>query len=156
LCRAYPAAQFVIWAAQPTAGLLRIALECGVQGLLSTRLPIDEASSALLRICQGERILRFDAGSGGISPSKPLQLSARERHVLMTLAGGASNAGIAAALHTTPGTVKGCLARLFRKTGARNRRELAQLGHSLLLVSAPPKNPADAPTFDASWMLEKL
>ncbi|HEX3747124.1 MAG TPA: LuxR C-terminal-related transcriptional regulator [Bryobacteraceae bacterium] len=156
LCRAYPAAQFVIWAAQPTAGLLRIALECGVHGLLSTRLPLEEASNALLRICQGERILRFDADSGAISPSKPMQLSARERHVLMVLAGGASNAGIAADLHTTASTVKGCLARLFRKTGARNRRELAQLGHSLLLLAEPPKDTGEAASFDAGWMLEKL
>ncbi|HUB82843.1 MAG TPA: LuxR C-terminal-related transcriptional regulator [Bryobacteraceae bacterium] len=154
LCRMYPAAQFVIWAAQPTADLLRIALECGIQGVLSTRLPIEEASHALVRICQGERILRFDADSSAIAPPKPLQLSVRERQVLIALASGASNAGIAAAIHTTHSTVKGCLARLFRKTGAHNRRELAQLGYSLILASELPKNEPDSQSFDASWMLE--
>jgi two-component system response regulator DesR len=156
LCQSYPGARFVIWAAQPTADLLRIALECGVQGVFSTHLPLEEASNALLRVCRGERIFRYDAGSGAISRSKTLHLTARERHVLMALAGGDSNAGIAARLHTTASTVKGCLARLFRKTGARNRRELAQLGHSLLLTVEPPKPASDAPSFDESWMLEDL
>jgi two-component system response regulator DesR len=156
LCRSYPGAQFVIWAAQPTADLLRMALECGIQGVLSTRLPLEEASHALFRICRGERILRFDADSSVIAPSKPSQLSARERNVLIALASGASNAAIAAALHTTASTVKGCLARLFRKTGAHNRRELAQLGYSLILASELPKNDPDSQSFDASWMLENL
>jgi two-component system, NarL family, response regulator DesR len=126
LCHTHPQSRFVVWAVQPTADLLRIALECGVHGLLSTRLPLDEASNAMLRICRGERILRFDPGAGSLPVAKPLQFTARERHVLIALAGGASNAGIAATLHTTASTVKGCMARLFRKTGARNRRELAQ------------------------------
>ena len=156
LCRSHPRSQFVVWAMQPTADLLRIALECGVHGLLSTRLPMEEASNALTRICRGERILRFDPDSAGAARSKPLQFSARERHVLIALAGGASNAGIAATLHTTASTVKGCLARLFRKTGARNRRELAQLGHSIMRSAALPKNQESAPSFDESWMLENL
>jgi DNA-binding NarL/FixJ family response regulator len=156
LCLSHPHSQFVVWAVQPTADLLRIALECGVHGLLSTRLPLDEASDAMLRISRGERILRFDPGAGSLPVSKPLQFTPRERHVLMALAGGASNAGIAATLQTTSSTVKGCLARLFRKTGARNRRELAQLGHSMIRSAERPKNEAGAPSFDEGWMLDNL
>ena len=156
LCRSNPRSQFVVWAAQPTADLLRTALECGVHGLLSTRLPLAEASSALQRICRGERILRFDPAASSGAASKPLQFTPRERQVLIALAGGASNAGIAATLHTTASTVKGCVARLFRKTGARNRRELAQLGHSLIRSAERPKNQPDEPTFDENWMLENL
>ena len=156
LCQAHPQSQFVVWAMYPTADLLRTALECGVQGLLSTRLPLDEASGALLRIWRGERILRFDSDAGSIAPTRPLQFTARERHVMMALAGGASNAGIAATLQTTASTVKGCLSRLFRKTGARNRRELAQLGHAMIRSAEQPKSEADPPSFDESWMLENL
>ena len=146
--------RFVVWAAQPTADLLRISLECGVHGLLSTRLALDEAANALRRICQGEKIFRFIANSGPMAEHRGLQLSARERLILMALPGGTSNADIAACLHTTPSTVKGCLARLFRKTGARNRRELAALGISLLRAAESPKKDADRATFDAKWMLE--
>lgn len=156
LCQSSPGSQFVIWVAQPTADLLKVALDCGVDGLLSTRLPLEEASSALLRICRGERVFRFDPESGPISSSKPLQLSAREQHVLVALAGGASNAGIAATLHTTAGTVKGCVARLFRKTGAHNRQELAQLGHAIIRGTEQRKDAATGPSFDAPWMLEHL
>ena len=157
LCRSNPNSQFVVWVMQPTADLLRIALECGVHGLLSTRLPLQEAAAALVRIRRGERMLRFDADSR-IGRSKPLQFSARERHVLMALAGGLSNAEIAAALPTTASTVKGCLARLFRKTGARNRRELAQLGHSMIRTAEQSaeqsKVSAETQPFDANWMLD--
>jgi DNA-binding NarL/FixJ family response regulator len=155
LCRSAPGSYFVLWAAQPTADLLHIALECGVHGLLSTRLPLEEAAGALLRICRGERILRFDPDSGPVALSKPLQLSARERRVLIAVAGGASNAGIAKALNTTSGTVKGCMARLFRKTGARNRRELAQLSRSIMRTAEPPKD-GEGGSFDSVWMLENL
>ena len=154
LRRSSPGWRFVVWAAQPTADMLRIALDCGVHGLLSTRLALEEAANALLRICQGEKIFRFIAGSGPIAGPRGLQLSARERLILMALPGGASNADIAASLHTTPSTVKGCLARLFRKTGARNRRELAELGVALLRAAEPPKKDADRATFDDRWMLE--
>jgi two-component system response regulator DesR len=154
LRRSNPGWRLVVWAVQPTADLLRISLESGVHGLLSTRLAVDEAANALRRICQGEKIFRFNAGPGAMAASKGLQLSARERLVLMALPGGASNADIAASLHTTPSTVKGCLARLFRKTGACNRRELAELGISLLRAAEPPKKDADRASFDANWMLE--
>ncbi len=109
-----------------------------------------------MRICRGERILRFDPDAASNAPSKPLQFTARERHVLMALAGGASNAGIAATLHTTASTIKGCMARLFRKTGARNRRELAQLGHAMIRTATRPKKEDGTPSFDESWMLENL
>jgi len=154
LRRSNPGWRLVVWAAQPTADLLRISLECGVHGLLSTRLAVEEAANALRRICQGEKIFRFITGSGPIAEPKGLQLSSRERLVLIALPGGASNADIARSLHTTPSTVKGCLARLFRKTGARNRRELAELGVALLRAAEPPKKDADRATFDARWMLE--
>lgn len=155
LCRSTPGSRFVLWAVQPTADLLHIALECGIHGVLSTRLPLEETAGALLRICRGERIFRFDPDAGPVALSKPLQLSPRERHVLMALTGGASNSEIAETLHTTPSTVKGCMARLFRKTGTRNRRELAQLGRSMLRTAERPKD-ADAGSFDELWMLENL
>jgi two-component system response regulator DesR len=156
LCRSTPGSRFVLWVVQPTADLLNIALECGIHGLLGSRLPRQEAASALLRICGGERVFRFDPDSGPVALAKPLQLTPRERHVLVALVGGASNAGIAAALHTTASTVKGCLSRLFRKTGTHNRRELAQLGHALMPPAERQKDAAGGSSFDTVWMLDHL
>jgi DNA-binding NarL/FixJ family response regulator len=56
-----PGSRIVIWAATLTTDLLLATMECNLDGLLSSGLPPDEASYALLRICRGERILRFDS-----------------------------------------------------------------------------------------------
>ncbi len=58
------------------------------------------------------------------SPAGPL--SARERQIMALLAGGASNAKIAATLFVTPNTVRTHLDRIRDKTGARNRAELTR------------------------------
>jgi DNA-binding NarL/FixJ family response regulator len=56
-----PGSRFVIWADQPTPEVLLATMECGLHGLLSTQLPPQEAAYALARICQGERLVRFDS-----------------------------------------------------------------------------------------------
>ena len=53
-------------------------------------------------------------------------LSARERQIMALLAGGASNAKIAATLFVTANTVRTHLDRIRDKTGARNRAELTR------------------------------
>ena len=156
MCQSKRGSYFVVWAVQSTADLLKTALECGVHGLLSAGLPLEEASRALLGICQGEKIFRFDPDSGPAALPKAVKFSARERHVLLVLAGGATNSEIATALHTTASTVKGCLSRMFRKTGAHNRRELVELGRCPMPAAEQRRKPAAASSFDESWMLENL
>src|ERR1035438_1661026 len=85
MCQSKRGSYFVIWAVQPTADLLKTALECGVHGLLSASLPLEEASRALLGICRGEKIFRFDPDSGPAASPKAVKFSARERHVLLVL-----------------------------------------------------------------------
>jgi predicted ATPase/class 3 adenylate cyclase/DNA-binding CsgD family transcriptional regulator len=63
-----------------------------------------------------------DAPADG--PDNPL--SARERQIMALLAGGASNAKIAATLFVTANTVRTHLDRIRDKTGARNRAELTR------------------------------
>jgi DNA-binding NarL/FixJ family response regulator len=55
--------RIVIWTEALTPELLLTTLECGLDGLLSSELPPEEASYALARICRGERLLRFDSGT---------------------------------------------------------------------------------------------
>jgi DNA-binding NarL/FixJ family response regulator len=159
LCQLSPTSYFVVWAAHPTAEVLHAAIECGLHGLLSTRLPLDEAARILLRICKGERLFRFDSDPGPLELPKPLRLSVREQQVLFVLASGATNAEIATALGTTESTIKVCLSRMFRKTGVGNRQELLSLGRSgILVVEAPPRltppqTLAAGASFDAQWML---
>ena len=69
-------------------------------------------------------------------PGNPL--SARERQIIALLAGGASNAAIAAALHVTVNTVRTHLDRIRDKTGARSRADLTRYA---LLAGIEPASP---------------
>jgi DNA-binding NarL/FixJ family response regulator len=65
-------------------------------------------------------------------------LSARERQIIALLAGGASNAAIAAALYVTVNTVRTHLDRIRDKTGARSRADLTRYA---LLAGIEPASP---------------
>lgn len=63
-------------------------------------------------------------------PVQPIEpLTAREEEVLLTVAGGLTNAEIADTLHIGLSTVKTHLASLMSKLGARNRVEIAMWAH---------------------------
>jgi len=55
--------RIVIWAERLTTEILLTTIECNLDGLLSSKLPPEDAAYALARICRGERLLRFDADS---------------------------------------------------------------------------------------------
>ncbi len=62
----------------------------------------------------------------GWRPAEPIEpLTGREEEVLITVARGRTNVEIADELHISLSTVKGHLARLMAKLGARNRVEMA-------------------------------
>jgi DNA-binding NarL/FixJ family response regulator len=67
------------------------------------------------------------------------QLTGKERHVWTLIAGGASTAQIARALHVSERTVKRLTAGLLRTLGVANRTEAAALaGRAGLLDERPP------------------
>ncbi len=155
-----PESVFVLWCGRVTPQFVQAAMETGIHGLLSTKLPIEEASRALLQICQGERNFRFDIDFETQRPSEP-RLTRREQQVLAMVTDGLKNREIAAALRMTEGSVKVYLNRVFRKTGARSRYELALIARSLVRKtegqntgahgSAVPPSDVSGP-FDKVWM----
>jgi DNA-binding NarL/FixJ family response regulator len=60
LRRSHTDSLFVLWCSRVTPQLAMSAVDAGVNGLLSTNLPFEEASQALVQICQGERYFRFE------------------------------------------------------------------------------------------------
>jgi two-component system nitrate/nitrite response regulator NarL len=78
-------------------------------------------------------------------PSAPRtgpQLSGKERHLWTLIAGGASTAQIARALHVSERTVKRLTAGLLRTLGVASRTEAAALaGRAGLLDDPPPTGP---------------
>ncbi|MBS1888238.1 MAG: response regulator transcription factor [Actinobacteria bacterium] len=74
-------------------------------------------------------------------PTDDLDLSEREREILMLLATGATNREIAERLHLGPDSIKKGATALYRKLGVRNRTEAARraelvLGRGLGLEAA--------------------
>lgn len=72
--------------------------------------------------------LTFDESSDSLddaeNPRFPLNLSPREREILVLLTHGFSNAEIGTRLHLSPRTVEKYVSKLFRKTETSNRAEL--------------------------------
>jgi DNA-binding NarL/FixJ family response regulator len=65
-------------------------------------------------------------------PAAGLELSDREREILVLLGTGATNREIAARLHLGPDSVKKSATALYRKLGVRNRTEAAQRAATVL------------------------
>jgi len=61
-----------------------------------------------------------------------LELSEREREILVLLATGATNREIAARLHLGPDSIKKSASTLYRKLGVRNRTEAARSAERVL------------------------
>ena len=150
-----PKSVLVLWCSRVTPQFVQAAMEAGLHGLLSTRIPVEEAATMLRQICQGERKFRFDTDLQAQTPPEP-RLTRREQQVLAMVVDGLKNREIAAALRTTEGSVKVYLNRVFRKTGVKNRYELAVVARGLV-----KGRPEDAPqssrlhtagAFDSAWM----
>lgn len=106
-------------------GYLRRAMAAGVSGYVLKDAPITELVDALRRVQAGERVVAHELALAAWDDADPL--SDRERELLREVAGGASNAEIAAQLHLAEGTVRNYLSTAMSKLGSRNRTDAARL-----------------------------
>jgi hypothetical protein len=56
-----PGCRFVLCAQTVTPSLVRAAVESGLNGVISTSLPVEDAAQTLQRIWSGEQLFRFDS-----------------------------------------------------------------------------------------------
>jgi DNA-binding NarL/FixJ family response regulator len=101
----------------------------GIQILLSSRCRtsedvIDQVRAAVL----GGEPPDFDAAA----PAGGLDLSDREREILVLLGTGLTNREIGERLHLGPDSIKKSATALYRKLGVRNRTEAAQRAATVL------------------------
>jgi len=137
----------ILWVDDVSAEFAAQAISLGVRGLLRRSLPLEIQSRCLERVAAGELWVEKTLSNKLLS-TRRIALTPRERQLVVLVSQGLKNKEIAYTLGVTEGTVKVYLCRLFEKTGASDRLELALFGLKNLFVnqtsevSAPALSPA--------------
>lgn len=111
---------------------IKACLAAGARGCMLKDIDEQGLASAMRRALAGERVLDPRIGQrladeyvDALCSDRPgIQLTPRERAVLLLLAEGASNRAIAGSLHLAENTVKGYVAQLMEKLGASSRLQI--------------------------------
>ncbi|HET6465426.1 MAG TPA: response regulator transcription factor [Nitrospiria bacterium] len=130
------------------------AIKAGARGYLLKSVEPDHLLKAIDLLMKGEAVIPHNMASKllaefSVIANKPVSkaeasgdyqlLTNREKEILQTLAGGASNKEIANALNISEHTVKIHLKNILRKLHVNNRIQAAVYYHRQGLVNAPPK-----------------
>jgi DNA-binding NarL/FixJ family response regulator len=123
------------------------ALRAGASGFVLKDIEPDELQAAVRTVHAGQSLFAPSVTSrlvaayvDGDRPALPAEaggLTSREREVLALVAGGLSNAEIAARLHLSGTTVKTHVSHLLTKLGMRDRVQLVVHAYQNGLVRAP-------------------
>lgn len=97
----------------------RMALRSGAAGFVAKSVETRELIEAVRAVAVGRLV--FDRRQDALPP----ELTPREVDVVRLVADGRTNAEIGAALGVTTSTVEAHLGRIFERTGAQSRTELA-------------------------------
>ncbi|MET0415478.1 MAG: response regulator transcription factor [Actinoplanes sp.] len=122
------------------------ALEAGASGFLLKNSSPESLVEAVRVIARGDALLAPEitgrviaafarrGGTSGGPPARLDELTPREHEVLVALAGGATNAEIAATLHLGETTVKTHVSRVLTKLGARDRTQAVVIAYEMGVV----------------------
>ncbi len=122
------ATRIVLISAMITPSQVAAAQDFGVSGILRKDAAPNELIACLLTVAAGGAWAMATQDAAGPPPSALVGLlTAREIEVARLAALGLSNKGIARRLDLSDGTIKIHMYNVFRKTGLRNRTELANL-----------------------------
>ena len=135
----------VFTAEAPSADLLPL-VKYGMRGLILKNSPMPLVCKCIRKVARGEawlphyvidglvEALAFRRGDEDVCPRRDYGLTAREREVLQLVLEADTNKGIAERLAVSEDTVKHHLTKIFDKTGASTRLELAlfAMHHGLL------------------------
>jgi DNA-binding NarL/FixJ family response regulator len=131
------------------------ALRAGASGFITKDVPAEQLVQAVRVVAAGDalltpavtrqlldRVARRLPAPVSHAPNELNELTEREREVLELLAGGMSNAEIAAALVVGDATVKTHVSNVLMKLGLRDRVQAVVLAYEMGLVQpgAPPPN----------------
>ena len=130
----------ILWVDWISPEFVREALQAGVQGILRKDSAPELYQECLQEVGAGRLWLDSELRQKLLG-GKPVRLSPRERQLVHLLTEGLRNKEIAGRMNITEGTTKAYLSRLFEKTGASDRFELAMFALKNLET-----NPAAGPS----------
>jgi DNA-binding NarL/FixJ family response regulator len=149
--------KLVLWLRSISPDVIQYATRLGVSGVLLKNLSPEMLVKCLQKLAAGEHLLEAPP-AGETKGIKRVGLSRRETQLISLLAQGMKNKEIANALFLSEGTVKVYLSRLFQKTGAKDRFELALYGVKQRALGSPIDRRAFArvpPQFSANRELTR-
>jgi NarL family two-component system response regulator LiaR len=142
----HPSIQVVALSSYVNPSQVQAILQAGAIGFLAKGVSIKVMADAIRAAKAGVPTLTQDALTALItSPPAPkgaagLELSPRERDVLVLLVEGKSNAQIAEQLMVSVAAVKFHVSSILARLGASNRTEAAAIARERGMVLLPPKN----------------
>jgi len=130
----FPEVKVVVFSGRDDPDVIKSAFARGAAGyLLKSIDPVDLAST-LRQVVEQTAFVPLVAGQAAeVSPAHGL--TEREAAILVLVAQGLSNTQIGGRLFVTEATVKFHVTNIFRKLGASNRTEAAQLAYQLGLAT---------------------
>jgi DNA-binding NarL/FixJ family response regulator len=135
-----PNSGLILWVDWISQEFVRDAIKSGVRGILRQNASADLCLECLTQVAAGQLWLE-DEMNQKLLCAKAIRLSPRERQLVGLLTEGLRNKEIAVRMNITEGTAKAYLSRLFEKTGASDRFELAMFALKNLET-----NPATGPS----------
>jgi DNA-binding NarL/FixJ family response regulator len=143
-------AHVVLVTSQPTDEVVVDAVVRGADAIVDARMGIADIVDAIDTVAGGGTLLApaqvralIHALRTRPEPGEPLELTARERDILLSVQEGDSIKQTARRLGISGKTVENLQSRLFRKLGVRNRAQAVARAHALGMLPADEGEPGD-------------
>lgn len=137
-----PGTAVVLWLGSSSTEFVRQAVALGVLGVLSRDASLEACAECVGQAAEGRLWLEEEL-SRKLLCARTVRLTRREGELIGLLTQGLKNKEIAWRMKITEGTAKAYLTRLYRKTGANDRFDLAL--YAIRHLTAGPAG--DAPGF---------
>lgn len=136
----FPQVQVIVLTGFKEAKLIKNALEAGAIGYLLKYVSADELARAIRAAHSGQATLSPEAAQVLVEkasqpPAPGLDMTEREREVLVLMAEGLTNTQIAGRLTVSPSTVKSHVSNILSKLGVASRTEAVTLALRNHIVS---------------------